>query len=195
MKARTVALLLALLATAILAVADFAHITGGYLLATPVVKTFDSVKMTGLPLAGSTYVYWIADSPVSIESNQVLFGNVTLCCVQAPSTAPPPQLFILTTDQMSRWKDSSRGPTEWVAQASLMNYTFSGPERTETLSFRINVGASDVYHFVVWCHQSEKPTLHEKVMLLDEALIVKIAIILAPIFTAVALIVDYKWSQ
>ena len=157
------------------------------------------MEMKREPVAGSGSGFSTAESPEGVELRSLLFGNVTLCCVQAPS-AYPPTLFILTSDQMSSWKDHSRGPTEWTAKTTAMplqNYTFSGPEGKETLTFSIIATSSSVYHFVVYAPVSEKPTLHLSVRTskLTESWIGLALASIPGIFSVVGLILTYKSKE
>jgi hypothetical protein len=69
---------------------------------------------------------------------------------------------------MTSWRDRGNDPKEYVATSinpPLSNYTFSGVNRTETLTFRIIANTPDVYYFVVVSPLYEREaTLHLDVL-------------------------------
>jgi hypothetical protein len=164
MEKRAIIFLILFLADAGGIAVQFAGFLQWYILPTmgETTKSFPPVEMKREPVAGSGLGFSTAESPNGVEFKSVLFGNVTLCCVPGPS-AYPPTLFILTSDQMSSWKDHGREPKEWMAKTTTsppLNYTFSGPEGQEILTFSVVATSSGVYHFVVYAPTQEKPTLN-----------------------------------
>jgi hypothetical protein len=196
MRIRTIVFLLVFAASGIAFAVDLAGVTQQYILptSTETVQVFDAVEMKRLPVASSSYSYSIADSPVAVEAGSVLFGNITLCCVGSPSEYTP-VLYILASDQMSLWRNRNTGPMYRMADTTILNYTFSGPEGTETLTFRVVVSSSDTYHFVVFAPVREKPILHMSVLTwkVTESMLVKLALLMAAILSLAAAVIDYKF--
>jgi len=197
MKTRTVVFLLVFVATVIGTAVEFAGVTREYILPTPTVRVYDSMEMKRLPVTSETYGFSIGESPDTIESGSVLYGNVTLCCTESPSKYTP-VLYILTSDQMSMWKNRNIGPVYHTAKTTTtppLNYTFSGPQGTETLTFRIVTHSSGIYYFVVFCSVYEKAALDMNVSRIGESLIVKWALPIISTVSLIAAFIDYKRSD
>lgn len=194
-KLKTWLFLAILVASAAKVVSDVTALTHEYLMPTHVEKTSDVTMQSLTLIAGSLVYSSMAQSPNGIETQSTVSGTVSLCCVDHESNYFP-YLFILTSDQATAWRDRSNDPTEYVAETSITppyNYTFSGPNRTETLTFRIIANTPGVYYFVVISPLYEKATLHLDVLSpnVTESPMVEWLFIIAAVGGLVGLAVSY----
>jgi hypothetical protein len=113
---------------------------------------------------------WSFQSPGQILVGDVVFGNLTLCCLNSLPTEVP-VLYILTYEQFQKVQSENGPPTQFVASTGFFdvkNFTFSGPMKSDILSFRFLAPNTTTYYFWFYTRGTSAYTLDVYVRRLQE---------------------------